>query len=96
MFNNTTAWHAGRNNLLSSVSCTKLLSLSIEHKGTARERHYKCDWNWCRHFRLTGSVLTDLLSSQSFIFLPEKVTHRSSLGVAISVAAILVNVTARS
>ena len=29
---------------------------------------------------------------QSFIFLPEKVSHRSSLGIAISLAALLINV----
>lgn len=37
-------------------------------------------------------LMSILCSRQSFIFLPEKVTHRSSLGIAISVAAFLINV----
>jgi len=41
-------------------------------------------------------LVTQLLDSnwhQSFIFLPEKITYRSSLGISISLAAFLINVT---
>ena len=43
-------------------------------------------------FILLVTTFEDLFSSQSFIFLPEKVTHRSSLGIAISLSAFLINV----
>ena len=43
-------------------------------------------------FVLLVCLMSTLCSRQSFMVLPEKATHRSSLGIAIAVAAFLINV----